>query len=49
MASASSIARTFGRTVSVANLRTESAIAASMSERWEMGVGGMEEMSSASA
>lgn len=49
MDSASSIARTLGRMVSVANLRMESAIRVSVSERCVMGVGGIEEMSRGSA
>ena len=43
--SASSISRTLGRIWSWANLETESAIKASVSERWDMGVGGMEDIS----
>ena len=45
MVSASSMARTLGNMVSVANLRIESAIKVSVSERCVIGVGGMEEMS----
>lgn len=45
MASFSSISRTLGAMMSLANLETDSAIMVSVSDMCEMGVGGMSVMS----